>query len=106
MDGLSVFKEFGLLGLVVGSIILLLFFVIKWTLKTTKDILEQAAKERESWVKALVDQTKQARTFHESVKEAHAYQRIEHEKLSQNQDIVCRGLTKIEKALGRINGYK
>ena len=43
------FKEYGLLGITVGSVITLLFFVVKWTLSTTKEILTQAAKEREDW---------------------------------------------------------
>jgi ABC-type transport system involved in cytochrome bd biosynthesis fused ATPase/permease subunit len=95
----SIFKEFGLVGLMIGAISTLLFIIVKWTLATTRDILNQAAKEREafmqcqaSWIKAIDDQTAQGRAFHDEVKEAHSFQRQEHKEM-----IV---------ALGRINGYK
>lgn len=108
----QLFKDYGLLGLVVGGNIFLLFLVVKWTLATTRDILNQAAKERESWVKALTDHTIQAQRFHDSITEAHNYQRQEHQKLAENQAngsqsiaLVCQALGQVESALGRINGY-
>lgn len=107
------FEQFGLLGLVIGAVIFLLFLVIKWTLSTTKDILKQAAQEREAWIKAFGDHTEQARLFHESVKDAHNYQREEHRQFSINQNesskamaMICQSLGQVEQALGRINGYK
>lgn len=107
------FEQFGLLGLVIGAIIFLLFLVIKWTLATTKEILNQAAREREEWVKAFNLHTEQAKLFHESVKEAHIYQRQEHAAFAENQNesskamaLICQGLGQVEQALGRINGYK
>ena len=75
-----------------GSVIILLFCVIKWTLATTKEIMKQSAIERESWIKALTEHTQQAKTFHEEVKDAHNFQRVEHQEMI--------------KVLGRINGYK
>ena len=99
-------QQYGLLGLTIGSITFLLFLVIKWTLETTKSILAQAAKEREAWTKAISDHTEQAKAFHESVKEAHDYQREEHRKLAEQQLKTCLCMEQVEKALGRINGYK
>jgi len=91
MFNLELWKEFGLPGLIMFAVITLLFFVIKWTLSTTKEIMSQAAKERESWIRALAEHTEQAKSFHAEVKEAHSYQREEHKEM-----IRC---------LGRINGW-
>jgi uncharacterized coiled-coil DUF342 family protein len=98
--------EFGLMGLMCSAVVGLLFFVVKWTLATTKDILSQAAEERKNWQAAignvntaLDEHTAQARAFHESVVEAHRMQRAEHEKMIQT-------LNEISITLGRINGYK
>ena len=100
------FKEYGLLGITIGSVIILLFIVIKWTLATTRDIMKQASIERECWTKvvdrmneAWNNHTVQAREFHDSVQEAHKHQREEHSKMIDN-------LAEITHTLGRINGYK
>jgi hypothetical protein len=84
------FKEFGLAGLLSGAGTLLLFFVVKWTLETTKEILRQAAEERKvfngmtsQWIQALDNHTLQAKAFHDEVKQAHEYQRQEHLKLME-----------------------
>ena len=103
---INLWKEYGITGLIMFAVVLLLFMVIKWTLATTKEILIQAAKEREAWMDAVNKQTKaldehtiQAREFHLQVKD-------EHKKQIDNQDVVCRILIQVEQALGRINGYK
>ena len=95
----TIFKEYGLVGIMICLISTLLFIITKWTLVTTKEIIQQAAKEREAfmacqavWIKAIDEHTAQARAFHESVKDAHDFQRQEHKEM-----II---------ALGRINGYK
>ena len=95
----TAFKEYGLVGLIMFAVIALLFFVVKWTLQTTKEIMAQAARERETWQQALgnindciKEHTSQAKMFHEQVNEAHRFQREEHKEM-----IVT---------LGRINGYK
>lgn len=93
------FAKYGLVGLLAGAIVILLFFVIKWTLATTKTILDQAAKERECWLQAFNDHTQQAKEFHSQVTEAHKYQRDEHRELANiSKEIVL--------TLGRINGFK
>jgi hypothetical protein len=103
---MSLFKEYGLLGLLMGSVITLLFFVVKWTLSTTKDILKQAEKERECWRETINSVNVQiqahnitAKDFHESVCEAHKFQREEHSKMIAS-------LNEINNSLVRINGYK
>ena len=55
MDFLTGFKEYGLIGLIFGAVISLLFIVVKWTLATTRDILKQAAEERKCWQEAITN---------------------------------------------------
>jgi hypothetical protein len=105
MNDIGIFKDFGLFGLVIGSIVLLLFFVIKWTLATTKEILKQAAEERKAWqicldacTRTLQEHNERARAFNETASDAHRFQREEHREMIVN-------LNEITKALGRINGY-
>jgi hypothetical protein len=78
-------QQFGLVGLLSGSGTILLFLVVKWTLATTKDILNQAAHERvvfsemqKTWIEAINQHTRQAETFHDTVKTTAEYQRKEH----------------------------
>jgi hypothetical protein len=87
-DWMVLFKEFGLAGLLSGAGTILLFFVLKWTLESTKQILNQAAHEREifqqlqaQWIISLNEHTAQARAFHDDVKQAHQFQREEHQKM-------------------------
>lgn len=93
------FCEYGLLGVVVGAVILLLYKIVIWTLATTKEILAQSAKERECFVekiseitKALENHTANANALHNQIMEANKFQRAEHGEMI--------------KTLGRINGYK
>ena len=81
-------RDFGLVGLMTGALSGLLFLIVKWTLNTTKEILAQAAREREifqnlqlSWSKAVSEHSERANAFHSDVKVAHEYQRQEHEKM-------------------------
>lgn len=91
MDSLGIFKEFGLLGIVIGSVIFLLFLVIKWTLSTTKEIMKQAAEERKAWIDAVNRVTSSIERHDEKADDRAKYVREEH-----RQMIEC---------LGRINGY-
>ena len=110
---LSPWQEFGLIGIIMGAVIFMLFKVISWTLATTKDILAQAAKEREASQQAIklmndsiVEHNERARSFHEGVCEAHRNQRIEHEKMIENLLHLTVQNKEIVTTLGRINGYK
>lgn len=104
MNWLTLFKEFGLIGVIFGAIFTLLFFIVKWTLSTTKDILNQAASERKVWQEIVVklnstmdNQVLRAQEFYNQTNEAHKYQRSEHEKMIDN-------LQEQGKVLARING--
>lgn len=103
MDLVKVFQDFGLEGgFAVGAFMFMAtisFFLIKWALRQQDKILDMADKNTERWQKALDDHTSQAKDFHKEVKDAHMYQRQEHEKITS-----C--LTQVEKVLGRMNGYK
>ena len=105
MNDFSKFGEYGLLGLLIGAIILLLFFVVKWTLATTKDILVQAAKEREDWHKKIGDVNVSIQKVcdcidkhDEKAEERSRFVRSEHERMINNLDEQA-------KVLARINGY-
>ena len=75
------FGEYGLLGSMIGAIIILLFFIVKWTLSTTRDIINQAAIERkESW-KAVNDITGELRKHDEKANERAQYVRAEHKEM-------------------------
>jgi len=99
-------KEYGIGGALVIGNITLLFVIVKWTLATTRDILVQAAKERESnakeresWNQAVnkhgdaIDRIIGSLTRHdEKAEERGRYVREEHKQMIET--------------LGRINGYK
>ena len=98
--------EFGLGATLSVMIFIAFFFLLKWVLGVSGEQLKMMALERQSWVqiqhgfneqlKGLQEQIRMNmatnRSFHESVIEAHKYQREEHKEM-----ITC---------LGRINGYK
>lgn len=95
----ALWKEYGPVGLMMFAVVGLLFLVIKWTLQTTKDILNQSAIEREAFRKCIDEHTIQSKEFHAQVNEAHKYQREEHKEIAGQ-------LKEITITLGRINGYK
>jgi len=99
VESVALWKEYGLVGLTMFAVITLLFFVIKWTLATTKDIMRDAAIEREAFRKCIDEHTMQAKEFHTQVNEAHKYQREEHKEIAAQ-------LKEVTITLGRINGYK
>ncbi len=88
----QVWAKYGLEGLIMLAVITLLFIVIKWTLATTKEILEQAAKEREAWHKAIAEITARIERHDEKAEERGRYSREEHKQMIE--------------VLGRINGYR
>lgn len=92
------FKENGLVGLIMFVIIALLFFVIKWTLQTTKEIMVQAAKERESWQIAITQANKATEGVCQSI------QRHD-EKAEERGRYVREEHRQMIESLGRINGY-
>lgn len=105
-------REMGLGVTLAIAVFVAFFFLLKWVLKVSSDQLESMAKERsqnaeerKTWIMAQESFIKQMgalqtqmeanmatnRAFHDSVKEAHNFQRQEHKEMIS--------------ALGRINGY-
>lgn len=87
-------KELGIAGLIFVPF----FFLLRWLLQEVKLILERETAERNLWAAIIrgfqdniSEHTLQAKVFHESVIEAHRFQREEHKEM-----IIT---------LGRINGY-
>lgn len=108
----SWWKEFGLNGLIMGSVIGLLSYVIHMTLCTTKDILKRADESQKAWQQvfhqvslAIESHSSNSRSFHEQVESAHKYQREDHERLQRLQEKNIVAMDEVQKALGRINGY-
>jgi hypothetical protein len=89
----NMWKEFGIIGLLAGAGTGLLFLVVKWTLETTKEILRQAALEREifakmqeSWIRSLNEHSLASNSFHIESSRAQEFQRQEHERMIQLLD--------------------
>ena len=109
----SWWKEFGLNGLIMGSVIGLLTYVIHMTLCTTRDILKRADESQKTWQSvftqvsiAIESHSSNSKMFHEQVESAHRYQREDHERLERLQEKNVQAMNEVQKALGRINGYK
>ena len=100
MDSWMTFcREMGLGVTLALAVFAAFFFLLKWVLKASEKMLDRMhEQEIRAWTvmdgyqKALQEHTAQAKDFHNSVNEAHKYQREEHKEMI---------LT-----LGRINGYK
>jgi hypothetical protein len=106
MEMLSIWKEFGLVGLMCGSILIILALLMNKAFAVGNKILDQSNDQSKAFMKiysesinALDAHTAMAKEFHTEVRQAHDYQRREHESQLSS-------LMEIEKALGRINGYK
>jgi hypothetical protein len=93
------FGEYGLVGLMAGAIILLLFFVIKWVLENTKAIIIQQAEERKCWNATII-------AHNESLNKVVATIERHDEKAEQRATYVRQEHEKMIEALGRINGFK
>jgi hypothetical protein len=95
----KVVQELGLGAALAIGMFIAFFFLLKWVLETSKDMLGQMAKERETWticLKNLNDQyinmSVNNKAFYDQVDTAHKFQREEHREMTQ--------------ILGRINGFK
>ena len=93
------FRENGLLGLIMGSVVILLFFVIKWTLETTKEILKQAAEERKIFNETIKELGKSVDGVCNSISN-------HDEKANQRAQYVREEHKNMIETLQRINGYK
>jgi hypothetical protein len=79
-------------GIAVGlsvALISILYLVVKHVLKSQDRILDMATTQNEGWQRAITDHTAQAKQFHDSVTEAHKYQREEHKENSNILTSLC-----------------
>jgi uncharacterized membrane-anchored protein YhcB (DUF1043 family) len=92
MDWLKMCEQYGLLGVVTGAMITLLFLIVKWTLNTTKEILTQSKIDKEAW-RETIDRIRTSIDEHDKrAEERGRYVREEHRQMIDT--------------LARINGYK
>lgn len=112
--------QFGLVGLMAGAIIALLFKVIIWTLEAHKNLLTQFSDMLKMYQKLSEEATLAIKRMTESIEkhddkaeERGRYVRQEHENQVKNQVATNDALTKVNNSLGevcaglgRINGFK
>ncbi len=77
----AMFREFGLVGVLIGSILFIKFFIIKWILKFAERIQERAEKQADKFLtiiegfqkaqeantQAIMLHTEQAKVFHAQI---------------------------------------
>lgn len=113
MDFTKILSEFGFGVTMATGVFVAFFFLLKWVLGASSDMLKQMAQERETWSKVQLGFTTQMQAINEQIKatsviqqhffeavtEAHRFQREEHANMLANQK-------EIALTLGRINGYR
>lgn len=120
---LTPWQQFGLIGLMNGAIVFLLFKIIVWTLATTKEILNQSAEERKAWnvqsskereiwnttierhSQTINDIATSIKRHDERAEERGSLVKKEHEKMIDNLNAMALQNKEITSCLGRINGY-
>jgi len=92
-------ENWGLGTALSAGVFIAFFFLLKWVLQQSSDQLKIMSEERKAWREMQYEFAERLRElqtnnmlFHSEVKEAHKFQREEHQEM-----ITC---------LGRINGYK
>jgi len=96
---LSPWGQFGLLGLMCGTIVFLLYKVMMWTLAAHKDLLKQIQEVLKMYQKLSEDSSRSIDRFNESI------QRHD-EKAEERGRYVREEHRQMIETLGRINGYK
>lgn len=89
MEGLNLFKDFGLLGIMMGSIILIIFFMIKSMLKSMDDMTKRGCEERKEWQKMFMEMIGALKEHNVQTKEFHDHVRVEHEKMIEALNHLC-----------------
>ena len=92
MDYSKMWESFGLLGVVIGGVLTMFFFIIKWVLAQFKSELEGNRKERADYLATLAQLRTEIAEHNVKAREFSANVQSEHREM-----IVC---------LGRINGFK
>ena len=99
-------EQYGIAGIVIGILFFIVIRILIWVMAFIKDMTKQHNEERITWLAAL-NALNQSISLHnqgsiearETQKDAHNFQRLEHEKLLAHMD-------EVTKTLVRINGYK
>ena len=92
MDFGQLCQEFGLVGILIGSIVTMFFFLIKWILSQFKVELEENRKERVNYLNILRSIGQEMADHNVRAKEFQLHVQNEHREMITT--------------LGRINGYK
>ncbi len=92
MDFGKLFSEFGLIGLVVGTLFFIVWRLLVWVMKWVDKREESYNKERENWLVTLNKISNNMDRHDERAEERGRYVREEHKQMIE--------------VLGRINGYR
>jgi hypothetical protein len=92
MDIAYLTKEFGLLGLTIGSTCTMFGLVIKWICDRFNEELKSNRSDRREYLTILGEMKSEMRDHNERAKESHTATQLEHKEMIT--------------VLGRINGYK
>ena len=93
------FEKFGLGGILAWSGTVLLFFIVRWVLKTMDKLIDRSDEQQQRSMTVLNQHLESMNSFHAENRSAHEFQRKEHEGQIAS-------LREIEKALIRMNGHK
>lgn len=104
--------EFGLAGGLAASISIMFFFLLKWMLGQSSEMIKQMHEERLKFLdtldrhKTAIDEhAARSREFQIRVAEEHGHILRNQERISLSHEKICCCLLEVEKGLGRINGY-
>ena len=109
----TIFKNFGLAGLVIGGLFFLVFIMMKWQMAFIEETRNLHNSERKIWheldmskAKLLDELVNAVRRHDEKADERGRFVREEHEKFATQQDKTCQCLDEVKECLLRVNGYK
>lgn len=103
---LQILQRYGFGAMMSGFIAFILYYVLKWV-KDNQELILKNFQERE--LKQIEVIKQQADVLKEHIKELKSHQnhaRVYHLQDIKDHGILVQSLKEIEKALGRLNGYK
>jgi hypothetical protein len=108
----TIFKEFGLPGLIVGGLFSLVFIMMKWQMSFIVETRSAHNEERRVWhsldmskAKLLDELVSSVKRHDEKAEERGRFVREEHLKFSDQQDKTCECLIEVKEGLLRVNGH-
>jgi hypothetical protein len=102
----SKFEQYGVEGLVICALFIVLYRIINYTMKFIDKSTEQQSHEREAWTAQQTQTIEVIRTMKESI-ELHNQQSIDaHLVLKEATNFQREEHKQMIETLGRINGYK